>query len=229
VRLTANLFFFIAITAIWLFYALTTAQVRATEAPKTLEWEDLIPNKELLQNPLAHLTDEQQIEMDILAAMRKRIERGELSPVASRYEESIELTDRLLREGVAVEILLEQYEQVMQEVERRNAELNRDLDGHLVKIPGYALPLEMVGTLVKDFLLVPYLGACIHVPPPPINQMVMVKLQKPYQTKELYEPVWISGKLHAKRSQSNLFYVDGSSNIESGYVLDATSIQPYAQ
>ena len=43
-----------------------------------------------------------------------------------------------------------------------------------VKIAGYVLPLDFEDTTVKEFLLVPYIGACIHVPPPPPNQIIYV-------------------------------------------------------
>ena len=51
------------------------------------------------------------------------------------------------------------------------------LDGKLVKIPGYMVPLEDDSEVVSEFLLVPYVGACIHTPPPPPNQIVQVKYE----------------------------------------------------
>jgi hypothetical protein len=51
-----------------------------------------------------------------------------------------------------------------------NAPINPALDGAAVRIPGYVVPLEQTKEGVKEFLLVPYFGACIHSPPPPSNQ-----------------------------------------------------------
>jgi hypothetical protein len=73
---------------------------------------------------------------------------------------------------------------------------NPALDGQLVKLPGYIVPLDSdEGGLIQEFLLVPYFGACIHVPPPPPNQIVFVKLAKPYNLKSMADPVWITGTM----------------------------------
>lgn len=65
-----------------------------------------------------------------------------------------------------------------------------ELNGQQVRIPGYLLPLEVSSKKVSDFLLVPSIGACIHVPPPPPNQIIYVKVDqnKAYKSKGLYEP-----------------------------------------
>ena len=49
-----------------------------------------------------------------------------------------------------------------------------DYDGKRVRIPGYIVPIGFDGVGVKEFLLVPYVGACIHVPPPPPNQTASI-------------------------------------------------------
>ena len=53
------------------------------------------------------------------------------------------------------------------------------LDGNRIKLPGYIVPLDEVKAGLKEFLLVPYFGACIHTPPPPANQIVWVVPAKP--------------------------------------------------
>ena len=55
-----------------------------------------------------------------------------------------------------------------------NASVLKTLDGQTVKIPGYVVPLEAIQDAMREFLLVPYFGACIHSPPPPANQIVHV-------------------------------------------------------
>jgi hypothetical protein len=73
---------------------------------------------------------------------------------------------------------------------------NPKLNGQYVRLPGYIVPLDSdEGGLIQEFLLVPYFGACIHVPPPPPNQIVFVKLAKPYNLKSMADPVWITGTL----------------------------------
>ncbi len=56
--------------------------------------------------------------------------------------------------------------------------VRNELNGSKVKIPGFVIPLEGDDKAVTEFLLVPYFGACIHVPPPPPNQIIYVKFKK---------------------------------------------------
>jgi hypothetical protein len=67
------------------------------------------------------------------------------------------------------------------------------LDGKYVKLPGFMVPLEDEQKRVTEFLLVPNAQACIHVPPPPSNQMVYVKMKK--GTAAVFEPIWVYGTL----------------------------------
>ena len=105
--------------------------------------------------------------------------------------------------------------------------LVEDLNGKNVRIPGYVLPLEADGDVVKEFLLVPYVGACIHTPPPPENQIVFVKLDKGVKINRMYEPVWATGVLNAKQSTRALTFIDGTDDIAVGYQLNGTNIEPY--
>ncbi len=70
------------------------------------------------------------------------------------------------------------------------------LNGKFVKLPGYVVPLESdEGGLLDEFLLVPYYGACIHVPPPPANQIVYVKLDEAVEVRDITRPYWIIGTM----------------------------------
>jgi hypothetical protein len=60
-----------------------------------------------------------------------------------------------------------------------SAPVRQDLQGTKVRLPGYVVPLEYSQGAIREFLLVPYFGACIHSPPPPANQIVLVRLDKP--------------------------------------------------
>ncbi len=70
----------------------------------------------------------------------------------------------------------------------------KSLDHQKVKIPGFMVPLEDTQQTVKEFLLVPTPQACIHVPPPPPNQMVYVKMKND-DSKIAFGPIWIYGTL----------------------------------
>ena len=83
--------------------------------------------------------------------------------------------------------------------------VNEQLDGASVKIPGFIVPLD-VGKdgLVSEFFLVPYFGACIHVPPPPPNQIVFVKSDKGLALDSIYEAYWVTGKMKVARKNTQL-------------------------
>jgi len=94
------------------------------------------------------------------------------------------------------------------------------LDGVQVKLPGYIVPLDMSEEgRVTEFLLVPYFGACIHVPPPPSNQIVHATSELGVKVEQLYQPFWIEGPLRVEHASSEL--------AEAGYRLDAQKIYFY--
>lgn len=71
----------------------------------------------------------------------------------------------------------------------------KNADGKKVKIPGFMIPLEDNQNNVSEFLLVPSPMACIHVPPPPANQMVTVRMAGGRKATMTYGPVWAQGRL----------------------------------
>jgi len=199
------------------------------EIAKQISWQNLVPAAKPLENPLKHLEWEQQAEIEFLTTIRKLYAQGAINKVDYRYEEGLEITYKLEKMGLNVDKLVANFEAVQQEIQRRNNAVVDALDGQLIRMPGYALPLEFDGTAISEFLLVPYVGACIHVPAPPINQTVFVSLNKSYKTKSLYEPVWITGRLKVKTTNKSLSYVDGSAVVESGYALEGIKIEPYKE
>jgi hypothetical protein len=82
---------------------------------------------------------------------------------------------------------------------------------------------------VKSFLLVPYVGACIHVPPPPPNQIVFVELKHGFKSPELFAPVWVTGRISTGMNKTSLTLVDGSTDVSFGYALQATTVEPYEE
>jgi len=94
------------------------------------------------------------------------------------------------------------------------------LEGKIVRIPGYMVPLEDEAEIVNEFLLVPYVGACIHTPPPPPNQIVQVKMNSAKKVKmSFWDPIWIEGKLVIQTVKSPYGDV--------GFQLEGISIEPY--
>ena len=80
-----------------------------------------------------------------------------------------------------------------------------ELDGTKVRIPGYTVPFEFgANAEIKEFLLVPYYGACLHAPPPPPNQTVFVIADEPIRLRDLAQAVWIEGTLFTQTQESEL-------------------------
>jgi uncharacterized protein len=96
------------------------------------------------------------------------------------------------------------------------------LDGQTVRLPGFVVPLTTDATEIREFLLVPYFGACIHVPPPPANQTVYVvtSANGAYRG-ELFDTVWVEGVMHIERFSNDLG--------EAGYRIDAVRVSPYEE
>lgn len=95
------------------------------------------------------------------------------------------------------------------------------LNGTRIKIAGFLVPLDAQRGQIKEFLLVPYFGACIHTPPPPANQIIHAVAAKPLKEVQMMSAVWVSGTLETVRSDTEF----GA----SGYRLKADLMSPYAQ
>ncbi|MES0824817.1 DUF3299 domain-containing protein [Ruegeria sp. SCP11] len=100
------------------------------------------------------------------------------------------------------------------------AELTTEYNSKLVRIPGYLVPLEVEERVMKSALLVPYVGACIHVPPPPPNQLIFITTATPYEYRSMFEPVWVVGTFGTAATSTQL--------AEVGYTLVAEKIDPYS-
>ncbi|TPJ31462.1 DUF3299 domain-containing protein [Mesorhizobium sp. B2-7-2] len=97
--------------------------------------------------------------------------------------------------------------------------LSLNLQDKTIQLAGYALPVDRDGDLIYQFLLVPWTGACSHMPTPPPNQIVLVSPAHPYRMKEAYEPVAVTGVLKPGMEKSQLFILDGVSIVQSGYTM----------
>lgn len=103
-----------------------------------------------------------------------------------------------------------------------NTPLVEALDGQEIRLPGYLVPLYLGRDgRVREFLFAPYVGACIHVPPPPPNQLVLVRSEAGVPISDLQRPYWIEGMLKVSREATAL--------AEAGYQMNATRLVPYEE
>jgi hypothetical protein len=102
----------------------------------------------------------------------------------------------------------------------REAPVVDTFQDRLIRIPGFVVPLDMDGGAMGEFLLVPYYGACIHVPPPPANQTIYAVTRRGEEYRgELYDTIWLTGTLRVEATSSDL--------ADAGYRVDVTAIEPY--
>lgn len=94
------------------------------------------------------------------------------------------------------------------------------LEGKLVKVPGFTVPLEDFASSATEFLLVPYVGACIHTPPPPPNQLVYIQMGEGKRAKmDGWNPVWVEGVLTIEMTESIYGHV--------GFTITGQRVYPY--
>ncbi|MDR1677367.1 MAG: DUF3299 domain-containing protein [Deltaproteobacteria bacterium] len=112
-------------------------------------------------------------------------------------------------------------DQVIEEFLKRwnNSPTNAEIDSKLIKIPGFVVPLDFEAEKVDEFFLVPFFGACIHVPPPPPNQIIMVRMKKPINGLGVMEVVWVYGKIRQEKVTTDIG--------NSGYSLTADKVEFY--
>lgn len=94
-----------------------------------------------------------------------------------------------------------------------------DWNGEIVRLPGFIVPIDYSGTGVTAFILVPFVGACVHVPPPPANQLVFVTTQEPYESSGLFEAVNVTGMFGTASTSTQL--------ADIAYALSADHIEPF--
>ena len=204
---------------------MTTADA---EEPRTLGWEDLSVKVSAADNPFATLSTEQLIALSDVAGLRARKARGvTLTPEEVAIEQKA-LT-KLKQDSVDVDGLLAKRDTIAEKKRAAASTVNPALDGKVIRIPGYVLPLEFSGTKVTEFLLVPWVGACIHTPPPEPNQIVYVKPDKAFDIRRMFDAVWVTGRIAAAGSKRSVEIVDGSADIDVGYSLRASVVEPYQE
>jgi hypothetical protein len=196
------------------------------ETPRQVTWDDLSVRLSAAENPFAALSMEQlELLVDVASARDRKAGGVTLSPQDLANEKAA--ADKLKRAGIDVDALLGKRDEIAEKKRARANAVNPALDGKLVRIPGYLLPLEFSGKQVTEFLLVPWVGACIHTPPPPPNQIVHVKSDKPFEMNGNFDAVWVTGRITAGAARKSVYLTDGSSEIDVGYSMSASQLERY--
>ncbi|MFT7466418.1 MAG: hypothetical protein ACI9GY_000791 [Brevundimonas sp.] len=104
-------------------------------------------------------------------------------------------------------------------LEAAGSKLNNSLDGKDIALAGFMVPIEYIGSNVSKFLLVPESGQCIHVPPPPLNQTLLVDVSnEPTKFRDLYIPIIVYGRISVGSQSFDI--------ADSGYTISDAVIEP---
>jgi hypothetical protein len=172
------------------FFLLTSLSANA-ENLRTLHWDDLLPPADLeaLINPPEYLNE---------------IDDGSLADqITNGLEQALTLADD------------DAYQQALV-----STNVVAEMDGQRVRVPGFIVPLSYDSEQrVKTFFLVPYFGACIHVPPPPPNQIIYGELEQGSVVADIYDAYWVTGTLHTTITEND--------TATSAYRLTVTGVSLY--
>ena len=202
------------------------ASASLADVPRQIGWKDLASGLSSAENPYYGLSADEARLVGILVDTAAMREPGEtLSPRALEGEAiALAALDSI---GIDGRTKVQEVAAFGAKLKTSRTELNDSLLGQVVEIPGFVLPLEFDGMTVKEFILVPYAGACIHTPPPPSNQMIIVRTSDGFELGGLFEPVVVSGTLAQGGENRAVGLSDGEAEFEVGYQMKATSVQTF--
>jgi ABC-type nickel/cobalt efflux system permease component RcnA len=200
------------------------------DSSREIAWEDLMPQKPIeIDDPFAELSREHLMQVAQVARIRRLLESDRIPADGQSAKDEKRYTAELSSQGIDVDWLLSQRERVTRERMQRSEQVDEELSGSRIRIPGYILALASDSDRrITEFLLVPWVGACIHTPPPPPNQMIHVSVPGGTEPRGQFSPVWIEGTIELKPASHNLFLVDGSMQVRVAYTMVTNAISEYS-
>lgn len=200
-------------------------------AQSTITWEDLQAQSTHLRNPYEHLSEDQTFRLSSLYQLREWTKDNPPAPDSIEAKEIQRLEQTFADEGIDPDSLLVHVDEAQAYWRSQAQTTNSDLEEQFVQLSGYVLPLgdnrsDSQTQSVNEFLLVPYVGACIHVPAPPPNQIIHIEPAAAIENPGVFSAVEVSGKLRSQSNSYELFRVDGTRTVDVSYALDLEAIAP---
>ena len=215
----------LSVLLIWLVGITPTT---AAELLQQITWRDLVPQVEIYNDPFLELTPEQKLDLVVVSRTRQLQSEG-VNITPEQTERLNNALKRLEKDHIDIDGLLALRGEIAAKRKHAMEAVNETLNEQLVRLAGYVLPLEMDGLKITEFLLVPYVGACIHEPVPPANQIVLVTFAQGIEVNGQFTPVWVQGKMSTEIGTSKLYLMDGNADIPRSYTLDADAIELYGK
>jgi hypothetical protein len=202
--------------------------IDAEDAIRDVAWVDLKTKVEF-DDPFEKLTEEQLMDLALYARVL-RLEKkdgGAKKVNEAMLAEKVEAKEKLRKQGVDADALLARRAEITElRTKRANAGVTA-LNDKTIRVSGFCLPLEYEGKKVKEFLLVPWVGACIHTPPPAPNQIVHVVSHQPFEIKGIFSPVTVTGEMKVTSIRKSLYLVDGKADISMGYSMPKSFVEKF--
>ncbi|MGS2718260.1 DUF3299 domain-containing protein [Eionea flava] len=198
-----------------------TAQASTVTDAATIEWVDLIPPEDLkiLTNPPKSITDIPHGQ-DFPELSSEFPSGDELDQFSNSITAAI--GDAVNNSAEPLAPAIPSPEEQAYAAALKSTNVNKQFDQQNIRLPGFVVPVEYNDDqVITEFFLVPYFGACIHVPPPPPNQIIYVKYPQGLQLTALYDPFWIEGQMKTELVENNIAL--------SAYSIDASNIKPYEE
>jgi len=192
---------------------LSSTTVLAEKSPvKTIDWTELMPEEDLQLLMSMPQVDHEGLSDDEL---REDTTGTTLRGSGSSFEDDVAAA-------------IGQAMQVEKPGERTwrdalvSTRVRPEFDNTTIRLAGYVVPIDFDDNeVITSFFLVPYFGACIHVPPPPPNQIIFVRYPKGFTLENLYTPFWITGRLKVETIENDMAL--------SSYSLNATQLVEYQE
>ncbi len=201
----------------------------AAATPGTaLDWADLPdPSAQVFEDPYRELSAEQFDDVLYVVRLRGRLQQDSGSEEErQKWQELLtETEDALAADGIDVDWLLDQREVVMERRRKAGTNGNPQFDGQTITLAGFAIPAPNDPDGRPVAYLVPERGMCSHMPPPPPNQMIRVRLNGDWAPSYFHEPVRLTGTLTIDPSVQNMMVVDGLMPMNATFQLETERVE----
>ncbi|MCL1138475.1 DUF3299 domain-containing protein [Shewanella pneumatophori] len=186
----------------------------------TLDWQLLAPTVNEQDVSLPEVTDSQKRLLATVIQFQNSAESADQARVTKARKH---LSDA----GIDVDAALDARARYMALAQRKAESVNTEINGKRVSMSGFVVPTKFNGVKATEFLLLPYAGACIHMPPPAANQIVKLSYPAGFEVENVQFPVTVSGTINANKQTELVQLVDGKMNVTMGYAMEALTIDKY--
>jgi hypothetical protein len=195
-------------------------------AATPVDWSRLPePSAQEFEDPYRDLAPEQMRELMSLVRLREELAVEGLTNAERTQLEarSVELESALRAGGIDVDWLLSQRWAVADRRRQAAVAANMALDGQLVEITGFLVP-ALTDSGEAGAYLMPDRRVCNHLPPPPPNQLVRLRMEEVVETRILCQRATVRGTLRARETRHEVVVIDHSLPMWSAWTLEAVSV-----